>query len=144
MKSSLARFVLCGVMAMVISDCEAKEMDMTVAERCVLVNAIQERGRELIPVLDAFADDEGLMVEKSHPLNPRYLLRNEEAVVGEISYRFGMGRFGAELSLFRYIEGFGQELAEKFDVVISKFEELGFSVTPCDDVEGDQKPSTYQ
>lgn len=144
MKASLTKFMLCGILAIVISGCDAREMEVTVADRCVLVNAIKERGRELIPVLDDFADDNGLVIEKSHPLNPRYLLQNEGAFVGEISYRFGMGRFGAELSLFHFIQGVDQELSEQFDEMVSKFEELGFIVTSCDAVDGYQKPSTYR
>ena len=144
MNGSCLKLTFCMLLTIVVMGCEAKEMEVTTADRCVLVDAIQERGRELVPVLDDFAESWGLEMEKSSPPHPRYLLRVDESVVGEISFRVGMGRFGAVLSLFRFNERASQKLVDQFDEVVARFEQLGFMVTPCDDVEGFQRPRTYR
>lgn len=117
-------------------------MTTTVAERCVFFDLIAQQGHELTPTLDVFANELGLTPDKSHPLNPRYLMVSGNGMtVAEISYRIGMGPFGAELVLFRFDRNLDADLVEHFDSLVSEVLAPAHKVTPC---KPDQFPKTLR
>lgn len=104
----------------------------TVAERCVLIGLQQERGRELIPLLEAFAAANNLKPERSHPVAPRYQRSANGELQAEIAYTMGMGELGADLSLFRFDENASFDLLVAFDAFVNDLRNR-YSVTACED-----------
>jgi hypothetical protein len=109
-------------------------MTRTVAERCVLVNLQQERGRNLLPLLEDFAKSNGMEPELSHPISPRYIRGPKERSRAEVSYTVGMGRYGAELTLFRFDPAQDADLLEAFDRFVVNEISSRYKVTLCADV----------
>lgn len=135
---SIALLLLPGV-AFVGCDVTTK----TVADRCVLVDLQAQAGRKLIPLIDEFAKRNRLVPDKSHPINPRYQRKLDDELIEEISYTIGMGKFGAELSLFRYRET-GKEILEAFDKFIDEEVVPQYGVTNCRAVPGYEMPEVYR
>jgi len=122
------------------SSCHA--MNATPAERCVFVDLPQRKGHELTPLLDEFAKSRGLLADKSHPINPTYARRSDSGKFeAEISYRVGMGEFGAALALFRYDKTLNAELLAQFDHFIEETVASKYKITPC---EPEQYPTAYR
>lgn len=129
------RLGVCGlalVLMLVTGSCQA--MTKTVAERCVLVDLQQERGRELLPLLEAFAKANALEPELSHPIAPRYIRGPKERSRAEIGYRIGMGEFGAALTLFRFDLAQDADLLEAFDRFVVNEVSPKYKVRLCADV----------
>jgi len=122
--------LLLAVSLLAPTSCDA--MTSTRAERCVYVDLQARQGLELLPLLDEFAESTGLVADKSHPINPRYARRSRSGdSEAEVSYRIGMGEFGAELALFRYEVGVNAELVERFDRFVAETVAAKYGITPC-------------
>lgn len=119
-------------------------MSKTIAERCVLIDLQQEKGRELLPLLDSLAEENGLVVERSHPVNLKYQRISGRRIDAEIMYTMGMGRFGAVLTLFRYDTEINAELLSTFDSFIESQIARTYKVARCVDVPEFQIPESYR
>lgn len=119
-------------------------MAKATAERCVLVDLQQEQGRQLLPLLDAFAKSHDLASEMSHPISPKYQRASEGRPTAEVMYRMGMGRFGAVLTLFRYDSTLNEDLLLAFDGFVESQIATRYKVTQCADVPGFQVPVAYR
>lgn len=119
-------------------------MTATAAERCVLVDLQAKAGKDLIPTLDRFAEEHSLVADKSHPINPRFARYSSNEITAEVSYRIGMGRFGAELSLFRFDNNRGDDLIEAFDTLVEEEIRPKYKVTACAEVDGYELPVVYR
>lgn len=119
-------------------------MTATVAERCVLIDLQAEAGKELIPALDEFADNHGLIVDKSHPISPSYERREDDRLIADLVYTISMGRFGAELSLFRFDKDRSDDLLEAFDALVEETIRPAYGVTDCQEVDGYELPVVYR
>ncbi len=84
------------------------------------------------------------MPEKSHPVNPRYEKRANAKLIGDVSYSIGMGRFGAELSVFRYDPTRDADLLAAFDMFVERTVAPKFKVTRCADTPDYQLPVVYR
>ena len=135
-------FQLLVFMLFLAGSCDA--MTATVAERCVLIDLQQERGREIFPMLDAFATVSNLDPELSHPINPRYIRGSKDQSRAEVAYRLGLGSFGALLTLFRFDENQDSDLVEAFDQFVRDELEPMYKVTPCAEVPDFEIPMIYQ
>lgn len=124
------------------ASCDA--MTPTVAERCVLIDLQQERGKELLPLLEAFAKAHGLEPEMSHPIHPRYIRGVKERSRAEVKYLLGVGSFGALLTLFRFDDRQDTDLPEAFDQFVGREVASRYKVTQCADVPEFQIPSIYR
>jgi len=141
MKPYLIRLPLL-VMCFFSASCSA--MTATVAERCVLIDLQGEAGKQLIPVLDGFAENHELVVDKSHPISPSYERREGEQLIADLVYTIGMGRFGAELSLFRFDNERSGDLIEAFDTLVEEEIRPKYKVTACAEVDGYELPVVYR
>lgn len=119
-------------------------MTRIVAERCVLIDLHGKAGRELIPLLDSFAQEHDLVPDKSHPISPSYERRNGKTIHADVIYTIGMGRFGAELSLFRFDAPRDADLLSAFDRLIEEQIAPKYKVTWCKDVPDYQIPQVYR
>ncbi len=139
----IKRFVTVSLAAgLFLSTSSCRAMNSTQAERCVLVDLPQLKGHELTTVLDAFASETGLVADKSHPINPTYARKSDSGNFEvEISYRVGMGEFGAALTLFRYDKSLNAELLAQFDRFVEETIASKYKVTPC---EPEQYPTAYR
>ena len=113
----------------------------TPASRCFLVELRHEEGGEALPLLDAFADANGLVADRSQHDATRYQLLNGNKLVAEVSYRIGAGESGAELAYFQYREGFGDEVLASFDTFVDGTISKGFPTKQCSDVQGYSMPT---
>lgn len=119
-------------------------MTKTVAERCVLVDLQQKKGKELFPYLDAFALANRLAPEKSHPIAPSYQRRDGDVIQAEVIYTIGMGQFGAELSLFRSDKSKNADLLAAFDKFVTQEVAPRYKTTRCADVPDYKLPEVYR
>jgi hypothetical protein len=119
-------------------------MTSTVAERCVLVDLQQARGRELLPLLEQFAQANDLEPELSHPIHPRYIRGAKERSRAEVAYRIGLGEFGAALTLFRFDQMQDTDLPAAFDRFVDLELTPRYKVTRCADIPDFEIPSTYR
>jgi hypothetical protein len=133
-----------SVIALLISYVGCHAVTKIVAERCVLVDLQQAKGKELLPYLAAFAEAHQLVAEKSDPIEPIFQRRDGEAIHAEVIYRMGMGRFGAQLALFRYDEVHTGDLPVAFDEFVDHEVSSRYKVTRCTDVPGYQLPEVYR
>ncbi|MGQ0801318.1 MAG: hypothetical protein ACT4NL_14570 [Pseudomarimonas sp.] len=132
--------MLAALIALAPPSCHA--MNATRAERCVFIDLKGLKGRELIPLLDKFAADAGLVENKSDPAAPRYALVPSLAIIeAEIAYEIGMGRFGAALSLFRFDNARNTGLPEQFDDFVKGTIAAKYKVTAC---QPEQFPTVYR
>jgi hypothetical protein len=140
-RNSLATWLLFLGLAFSVYSCGSSSA--TIAERCVLVDLQQEAGRELLPALERFAQENDLVADLSHPIAPRFHKTDSGTLVAEISYGIGMGEFGAVLSLYRFNRESSVDLLQAFDVFVDRTS-TELDVTPCAEVEGFQTPVTYR
>jgi len=134
--------LLASTSMLITTACSA--MPPIAAERCVLVDLQQEGGRELFPLLKAFADANGLEPELSHPIYPRYLRGSRENSRAEVAYRIGFGHFGALLTLFRFDTSQDADLVEAFDRFVEHEVASRHKVTQCGDVPNFKVPIIYR
>ncbi len=127
---------------LVTTSCHA--MTSTIAERCVLVDLQQARGRELLPLLEQFAQAHDLEPELSHPIHPRYIRGAKERSRAEVAYRIGLGEFGAALTLFRFDQTQDADLPAAFDRFVELELASRYKVTRCADVPDFEIPSIYR
>lgn len=126
----------------VTNSTSCKPMTKTLAERCLFVDLQGRQGLALVSTLDAFADTHKLIVNKGHPINPRYLrLSNDGEIEAELSYHIGVGPFGAQLSLFRFNDSKNLDLIDKFDTYVGEVISQKYKVTPCS---SEQFPTIYR
>lgn len=130
------------LLSLLITSCHA--MTPTVAERCVLIDLQGQAGKKLIPMLDTFAEAHGLIPDKSHPISPSYERREGKSVYADLIYTIGMGRFGAELSLFRFDPSRNADLVAAFDVFVQQRIAPKYKVTRCADTPDYQLPEVYR
>jgi len=119
-------------------------MTATVAERCVLVDLQARGGHELVPVLDAFAERYGLVVDKSHPISPSYERYEDSTVIADVIYTMGAGEFGAVLYLFRFDPDRSEDLLQAFDALVDDEIRPNYGVTACEEVDGFELPVVYR
>lgn len=115
------------------------------AERCVLIDLQQLRGREILPLLKVFADDHGLDIDLSHPMSFKYARDNEKRrPTVLVVYTTGLGEFGAALSLFRFVDEGHDELVADFDKFVKQELAPRYDVIQCAERPGFQMPSIYR
>jgi hypothetical protein len=120
-----------------IASCHAGTV--TEADRCVLVDLQQEQGKQLFPVLEKFARENGMEVRNSNPIAPHYVAGSTDQPSAEIVYRIGFGRFGAELAFFKY-DAMNDGLELKFDRFVESSLKPQFKVKQCRDEENFKLP----
>lgn len=130
MRYSIA--VLSLFVALLTSACHA--MTRTPAERCLLIDLQQERGKEALPLLLAFAKRYGLEPELSHPVHPRYIRGSKEQPSAEVNYAMSFGPHGAVLTLFRFDSQTDRGLPAAFDRFVEQELKPRYKVTPCSEV----------
>ena len=142
----MAMFYLFRVLllATVLLPAACNAMTATVAERCVLIDLQAQAGHELVPTLDAFAEQQGLVADKSHPISPSYERREGDRVIADVIYTMGAGKFGAELSLFRFDPKRNEDLLTAFDALVENEIKPRYDVTTCEEVEGYELPIVYR
>lgn len=127
------------LLAPIMSACDV--MNGTVADRCIYVDLYGQKGKELIPILDAFAKAQGLVADKSHPISPSYERKVKTDVVADLVYTMGLGRFGAELTLFRFDKSRSADLLDLFDRLVEEEIAPHYKVTQCTE---DQYPTKFR
>ncbi len=116
----------------------------TPASQCFLVDLQQKDGAEALPILGDFASSHGLTADRTNPLVPRYQLLNGDKLVAEISYRMGMGEFGAELAFFQYQPEKSEALVAAFASFVEGNLSKSFATRRCSDVPGYANPIAYR
>jgi len=116
----------------------------TPASRCILVDLLQKEGVKALPKLDVFSSSHGLVADRSHWTGPQYQLLDHGQLVAEISYRMGMGEFGANLAFFSYSPEKSSQLLDSFDSFVEGDLSKAFSTRRCSDVPGYANPITYR
>lgn len=124
-----------------MASCHA--MTPVVASRCLLIGLDQKKGKELVPLLDEFSKQAGLVPEKSHPINFRYQERVGKSVLSEFVYTIGMGRFGAVLTYFRYESAGSTSLLPQFDSFVESRVAPKYPVKQCSEEPGFETPSAH-
>ncbi|MCG6118599.1 MAG: hypothetical protein MEQ07_10480 [Aquimonas sp.] len=112
-----------------------------VAERCVLVDLQQLRGKELLPSLQQFAIDHRLAPNLSHPLSSTCVRGDVKRPRAIVVYTQGLGEFGSALALFRFEQEKDADLVAAIDGFIEERLVPRYGVTRCADVPGFQVPS---
>ena len=120
-----------------VGSCHAATV--TEAERCILIDLQQEHGKQLFPVLEKFARENGMEIRNSNPIAPHYVAVSKDQPSAEIVYRIGFGRFGAELTFFKY-DAMNDGLELKFDQFVESSLKPQFKVTQCRDEENFKLP----
>lgn len=133
--------LICLALALIVS-CNAT--NRTVAERCVLIDLQGHEGKKLFPLLDDFAQRNDLVSDKSHPISLRFERRISNVVAAEVVYTIGLGKYGAELSLFRFDTSNHADLFRAFDNFVKLELAPRFGVVDCAAVPNYQLPEVYR
>ena len=135
----LGGMVIC-FLGLFLFGCESVNSQVLPSAECMLINAYQNEGFDLIQIANTFSDDRQHDAITSHPVSPRYLIKKDGGLAGEISLVIGMGPFGAQLTLWVFEEKFAQVVDSEFRLLMSILEEHGYELTPCANVEGYRPP----
>lgn len=121
-----------------------RAMTATVAERCILIDLPQQRGRELLPLLEKFAFAVEMDVDLSNPAVARYTRGERIKPRASVGYTMGMGEFGAALALFRFEPPEDADLLAAFDRFAEREVAPRYRVTRCSEMPGFQPPVVYR
>lgn len=119
-------------------------MTKTIAERCVLINVRGEEAKSVIPILDEFANENNLFINKGHPISPHYEKRNGDEIEAQIVYTMGIGRFGAELSLFRFDVNKNSDIVGEFDAFVNEKLKNKYASKTCPEEPNYKTPEAYR
>lgn len=119
-----------AIVFVVGAGCSKKFID---AEQCVLVDLKQDDAQKLAPFLDAFAQANGMVSDKSAPFAYMYALSRDYQKVALVSYTFGDDEHGAELALFRFHLERGADVAVAFARLVEREIKPRFGVRQCAD-----------
>lgn len=114
------------------------------ADQCFLLDLQQKEGEKLIPLLNEFAEINGLNSDKSNQIIYRYYLGKTEDPKVEIIYRIGMGKFGAMLLLFSDGSSLSDNTVDLFNKFVDAKLTSGFAVRKCEDVPNFKIPVIYR
>src|SRR5690625_7654797 len=105
-------------MLIFITSCQA--MDITIAERCFLIDVYGQDGRKILPALIEFAEEVGLEPALSHPIAQRFIRGSKERARTEVKYLIGLGVFGSQLTLFSCNLNSERNLTDAFNEIVGR------------------------
>ncbi len=113
----------------------------TVAEFCVTIDAHGESNQDLVSRFDGLAAAQSLEADTSNPAARRYQTAPKDA---EVVISFGLGRFGAVVTFYRFEQDAGEALLEALRSFVRKEIAASYRVTACEDIEGFSMPYTLR
>jgi len=122
------------VLSLFLLGCDSVESEALSSSDCILINAFEGEGHDLLPLAQVFAEERQYESILFHPGNPRYLIKVDGAVVGEISLKIGVGAFGARLAVWIFDDDVYELVDAEFRMFTDMFERHGYEPTACEDV----------
>jgi hypothetical protein len=113
----------------------------TQASRCYVVGVGGDANTRIIELLDAFAQNNDLRAEKSHPANATYQRIVDGHVVVEIMYTVGVaGPRGSVLTAFVYGDDPSEPLLASLDSFAQQVLAQSFAMQECSELPDFQNP----
>ena len=114
--------------------------DFVEAELCLLIDVRKVGDSALVPDLEAFAEANGLEVDRTLPIPALYTLNDGGRKVALVSYSVGKPETGSELALFRFDVPGSAGLANALGEFVDRKIKPRYATYRCADAPGHVQP----